>query len=242
MPIRERIKKFFSAFLFNPKWKCSVCGVENFSDSIFCEKCERELPFNDGYICAHCGRKTIAATAFCSTCAEKMTAIDRARSVFVYEKSIPKLIMGLKYFNQRYLVTYFGEKLANLYLQNYFGADFIGYIPMTDKALSKRGYNQSRLLAEEVSKITSVPLYDGIEKVKETKRQAKLNRQERLKNLEGAFRVFERAKIKDKEIVLIDDVSTTGATAQAIADKLKRAGAKRVYLITVASTPPFEKY
>ena len=98
------------------------------------------------------------------------------------------------------------------------------------------------MLAEEVSKITSVPLYDGIEKVKETKRQAKLNRQERLKNLEGAFRVFERAKIKDKEIVLIDDVSTTGATAQAVADKLKRAGAKRVYLITVASTPPFEKY
>lgn len=242
MPIKERIKKFFATLMFNPKWRCSVCEAENFSDSIFCEKCESELPFNDGYICEHCGRKTVATTAFCSTCAEKMTAIDRARSVFVYEGSIPKLIMGLKYFNQRYLVDYFGEKLAHLYLQNYFGADFIGYIPMTEKSLSKRGYNQSRLLAEEVCKITSVPLYEGIEKVKETKRQAKLNRQERLKNLEGAFRVFERAKIKDKEIVLIDDVSTTGSTAQAVADKLKRAGAKRVYLITVASTPPFEKY
>jgi predicted amidophosphoribosyltransferase len=76
----------------------------------------------------------------------------------------------------------------------------------------------------------------------QTKRQATLTREQRIKNLKDAFKVANKNLVKDKTLVIIDDVSTTGATAQAIAEKLKNAGAKNVYLISVASTPPIDKY
>ena len=83
---------------------------------------------------------------------------------------------------------------------------------------------------------------DGIIKVKETKRQATLSRDDRLKNLKGAFRVKNKKEIKDKTVLIVDDVTTTGATGEAVAEKLKKAGAKAVYLLTVASLPPKDKY
>ena len=113
---------------------------------------------------------------------------------------------------------------------------------MTDKALKRRGYNQSRLLAEKLSVLINVPVFDCIKKVKETQRQATLGRAERLKNLDGAFRVFDKKLIAGKSVLIIDDVSTTGATAQVIAKRLKSAGAKIVNLLTVASTPPIDRY
>ena len=113
---------------------------------------------------------------------------------------------------------------------------------MSVKAQKRRGYNQSKILAEKLSQIVNVPVLDCLEKKKETARQATLNRAERLKNLTDAFSVTDKKAVKDKTIVIVDDVSTTGATAQAIAKKLKKVGAKSVNLITVASTPPVDKY
>ena len=113
---------------------------------------------------------------------------------------------------------------------------------MTETAKRKRGYNQSQVLCEKVSNITKVPVFYGIEKIKQTERQAKLNREQRLKNLKDAFHVKVRKDIKDKVIVIVDDVSTTGSTGEALASKLKSAGEKSVNLITVASVPPIEKY
>ena len=81
-----------------------------------------------------------------------------------------------------------------------------------------------------------------IAKVRETKRQARLTRSERLKNLSEAFSILDKKTVKDKVFVLIDDVTTTGATAETVASKLKKAGADKVYLITVASTLPINKY
>lgn len=243
MGIVERVRSLIVKAFFNAKWKCLLCGEEIFDESKnFCEKCEMILPFNDGAICAHCGRKVIASEPYCSTCKGTLVSLDLCRSCFNYEKPISKLIKDLKYNNRRYLVDYFGERLSLLYLKNYFNADAFVYVPMTKKAFRKRGYNQSELLARKVSQRTSVPVLECLEKVAETKRQATLTRAERLKNLDSAFRVTDKKSVKNKTLVIVDDVSTTGATAQAIASRLKRAGAERVYLITVASTPPIEKY
>ena len=148
----------------------------------------------------------------------------------------------MKYDNGRFIAEAFSEYLAPLYFKNYFNADFITFIPMTDKAKKKRGYNQGELLAEATSKRIGVPVVECLQKVKDTDRQAKLGRAERLKNLSDAYRVKSRKIVKDKRILIIDDVSTTGATAQAAAEKLKRAGAKNVYLLSVASVPPIDKY
>ena len=113
---------------------------------------------------------------------------------------------------------------------------------MTQKSQKKRGYNQSFILAKGVSEKVGAPLFCGIEKVKETKRQATLRRDDRLKNLKDAFRITNKRQIKDKTVLIVDDVTTTGATGEAIAERLKKAGAKIVYLLTVASLPPKDNY
>lgn len=235
--LAKTLKKYF----YNPKWRCIACGKEIFEGS-FCEDCKKELPFNNGIICEHCGRKVIGIEQYCSTCRGILLSLDKCRSAFNYEPPISTVIKRMKYDNGKYLAEILAEYLAPLYFKNYFNADFITFIPMTDKAKKKRGYNQSQLLAEATSTRVGVPVVDCLKKVKDTDRQAKLGRAERFKNLANAYRVADKNVVKDKSVLIIDDVSTTGATAQVAAEKLKKAGAKKVYLLSVASVPPIDNY
>lgn len=243
MSFAKKVGDFVRKILYNSKWRCLICGKEIFDeDKRICVECESTLPYNDGAICEHCGRKVTVTQSYCTTCKGVLTNLDACRSCFSYEKPIDKLIKDVKYSNKRYVVDYLAERLALLYLKNYFNADGFVYIPMTEKAFRDRGYNQSQLLALKVSEITGVPVIDCLKKVKDTKRQATLNRNERLKNLNNAFKVIDKKAVADKTLVIVDDVTTTGSTAQVIAGRLKNAGAKKVYLITVASTPPIDRY
>ncbi len=231
------LKRFLRLHVYNPEWRCALCGEENFDGGFICAQCEKDLPYNDGYICNHCGRETEISEEYCLTCKDNLIAIEKARSVFSYERPISTLITHFKYDNHRYLVEYFVNKMAMVYLKNFFSADFISFVPMLEKDEKKRGYNQSKLLAEGLATKLDLPLNACVEKSKQTQRQAKLTRKERLKNLKGAFKVVNKKTVKDKVVLLVDDVTTTGATAETVATALKKAGAKLVYLLTVASTP-----
>lgn len=241
MKIKEFFAKFFEKFLFSPKWRCNVCGREIFDGEYFCEDCLKSLSYNDGVICEHCGRKTALPEEYCLTCKGILTSIDKGRSCFNYEGAVRKLITGAKYYGKKYLLDVFSEYLYSAYCKNLFVVDYLTYIPMTNKAQRKRGYNQSKVLCELLSKKVSVPVFEGVIKKKETKRQAKLDRSQRLKNLDGAFRIEDKKLIKGKNVLIVDDVTTTGATGEAMAKKLKSAGAKAVYLLTVASVGELNK-
>ncbi len=242
MKIKELINKFFKKHFFNSSWRCLVCGKEIFENEHFCSDCKSSLPYNDGAICEHCGRAVISFEPYCSTCKNVLVDLDKCRSPFIYAPPISTLIKKAKYDRGIYLIDYFAEQLSLTYLQNYFNADYLTFIPMTNKAMKKRGYNQSKILAEKLSTLINVPMIDCIVKTKETERQATLGRKERLKNLDGAFRITDKKSVKNKSILIIDDVSTTGSTAEVIAKRLKDSGAKIVNLLTVASTPPIDKY
>lgn len=240
--ICERIKAFFKKYLFNPTWRCLSCGKEIFEDEYFCKDCYNALPFNSGAICDHCGRQTVASENYCSTCKNVLVSLDKCRSVFNYEGKIAFLIKQAKYENKKYLLDYFANELTALYKNCPFTADIVVCVPMTEKSLKKRGYNQSKILAQTFAKNCNLPFIDCLVKEKETSRQATLSREERRKNLQGVFRVAKRKEVKDKCVLLIDDVTTTGSTAEIIAKRLKGAGAKAVYLLTIASVPPIDKY
>ena len=233
--IKIFIKNIFDKDLFNTKWTCSACGKEIFGDGYFCEECLAKLPYNDGNICEHCGRATKQTEKYCLTCKNRLTAIDKGRSSFKYEKPISSLIKGLKYDKKKYIAEIFSESLANTYFKNFMSCDVITFVPMTAKAERKREYNHARLLAEGLSKRVGVPCEPLLEKTKETSRQAKLNRAERMKNLDGAFKTINRKLIKNKSVLVVDDVTTTGATAETVAEKLKNSGAREVILLTIAS-------
>ncbi|MBE5737242.1 MAG: ComF family protein [Clostridiales bacterium] len=238
----KKISKKFTDYFFNPNWRCLNCGREVFEGQEFCEECLKTLPYNDGAICDHCGRKLVVFSNYCSTCKGKLVDLDKCRSVFNYAPPINKLIKHAKYDNAKYLLDYFAKQLSNLYFQSYFNADYLTFVPMTKKAEKRRGYNQSKLLAEKLCERINVQVLDCLVKTKETKRQATLTANERRKNLTDAFKVVDKKSIKGKSVLIVDDVTTTGATAQILAQKLKGVGATNVYLITVASVPPFDKY
>ncbi len=113
-------------------------------------------------------------------------------------------------------------------------AEAITYVPMYPRDRRARGYNQSRRLAEELSRLTGVPCVRYTEKFRPSKKQKSLGALTRRENLAGCFRLVDRS-CKHKRVLLVDDVLTTGATGDAVAALLKKAKADKVYMLTFAS-------
>ena len=221
--------------MFDPKWKCLICEREIFDGGYFCKDCEEKLPkITDAY-CNHCGRKLKVSALFCTTCKGNLTKVDKARSLYEYGGDIGSLVKKAKYSGAKYVYEAFTEDLKNLYLKTCFNADYITFVPTTEKTLKERGFNQSEILAENLSVAVNVPMFRGVKKVKETPHQAGLNAKDRFKNLKTAFRLTDRKLLTGKTVLIVDDVTTTGATSESLAEKLKGAGAAKVYLITVCS-------
>ena len=237
----ERLKRILNRWVFYDKWRCHSCNREVFSEEYFCKDCEKQIAFNDKNICNHCGRALINAQAYCQTCSSHEKYVDIARSPFIYEGEIARLIKNFKYNKRYFFKDMFCEYMKRTCIKNMFDPDVVVYVPMTKREKRKRGFNQSKILAKQLSKIMNLPLVDAISKSKDTKRQATLDKEQRLKNLQDAFTV-EKSMVKGKKVLIVDDVTTTGATAESIAKKLKKAGAVKVMLITVASVPSKDGY
>lgn len=219
---------------------CNNCGKEIFggktpAEELFCTDCYAHLPFNNGNVCAHCGRSTVNPEQRCNDCAGFETSFTIARSPFYYAPPIDNLIRMQKYDNCKYMARVFGVFLSEYYIKYFSDADVITFVPMTEGKKRGRGYNQAELLAQNLSVRTGTPYEELLVKEKDTERQATLNRADRLLNLKGTFKVRKGALIEGRTIVLVDDVLTTGATAEGVSSVLKKAGAKAVYVLTVAS-------
>ena len=116
--------------------------------------------------------------------------------------------------------------------------DVIIPIPLHRSKLKKRGFNQSLLIADFISKLTLLPLSESsLIKKKSTPSQISLSKPERIKNLEGSFEIVSFQKIQGKSVLLVDDIMTTGATLDTCASELMKAGAKEIYGFTLARTP-----
>ena len=216
--------------LFPPGLTCDVCGRETFDGKNICPKCAKELHENDGAVCPICGRKT-QTHAVCLECKKDPPSYDRAVSALVYEGSAVALVLAFKK-NKPYLKDYFASLLAPKCME-FAAADGVCFIPMTKKDERRRGYNQAELLARELAKRLSIPLVPALEKVRRTGEQKTLSKKERRDNLKGCFKAA--AEVKGKSLILVDDVLTTGATAEEAAKTLKKKGAEHVYFATVAS-------
>ena len=227
-----KIGKFIKESLFPLSYTCDGCGIEVFEGNL-CPQCLKDTTFNDQITCPVCGRKTEKRWEICIECKAKPPLYETAVSALVYEGTAIKLIHKFKN-GDAYLKDYFADLIvAKLYDAMQF--DYIAFVPMTKKAERKRGYNQSKLLAESISERIKVPVCDVVEKVKTTTEQKSLSGKDRAKNLEGSFKPKSKNALLNKSILLIDDILTTGATADAMCKSLFRAGATKVYLATIAS-------
>jgi ComF family protein len=204
------------------------------------DKVEKNLP----PFCANCGRhldpEAIEKNA-CPGCSKYKTNFyfDRAFSPCAYTGAIKNLIHEFKYSGKDYLGKPLG-KLMNSFIRDYQlpiqHLDFILPVPLHRSRKRQREFNQAEILSQEVAReFDKKVLTDAFIRVKPTKTQTELTLRQRHQNVEQSFLVTKPRLIKDANLLLIDDILTTGATANEAAKCLKNAGARKVLLLTLAS-------
>jgi ComF family protein len=168
---------------------------------------------------------------------------DRCRSAVLYEGPALDLVRGLKYRDRTDLARLIGRLAARAARDLVDGADLVMPVPLHWRRLLKRRFNQSAMVARMVSVETGIPLdVASLKRIRSTRPQVGLTGRARSANVAGAFRVSPEAarRIAGRNVILVDDVITTGATAAAATRTLKRAGAARVDLLTFARVPTKE--
>lgn len=228
--------------LFFPP-KCVFCGKLQSPGTrpVICYECLNSIP-EDSLKCVKCGGNMHLSDGrfHCYTCKSVGRHYDAAFSIFPYKDNIRSAILRFKFSGETAAAADFGYLLADFILRLGFSKNniqYITYVPADKQRERSRGFNHMKQIAGYVGKYTKIPVKDHVvEKNKSTPAQSTLKAQERAKNIVGVFSVNERALIKNKCIILLDDIFTTGATTIEVAKTLKRAGAKYVCVITLAHT------
>lgn len=219
------ILKLYHQFkkLLSPKY-CLICLDK--VNYYICPKCINNLNFKINFYCLECGKR-----------------VNKKCNISNHSKLIKALISFGEYENQKLkeLVIYGKENAYEIFndlgfyiskeLKKFNFKDYVLVpIPLTRRKLLQRGFNQTEILAKKISEETGLKISKCLIKIKETKDQASLSYEERLKNLNNAFKVI--GNVPEK-IILIDDVKTTGTTLKESAKVLKEAGAKEIYALTI---------
>jgi ComF family protein len=214
----------------------NTCGFcDKILDNEFtCDECKKIYTVNNK-TCAICGRDTEEISNRCLDCLHKKTHYSKLIFVFNYKDLVRKRIIEYKFQNKKYLFRCFAENLTKKIMQLNVRFDIIVPVPIHKKRLKKRGYNQSSLIAKAVAKALKIKFIDNLlYKIKNTVPQSSLSEKERKLNVRRAYIVRDNQIIKDKIILLIDDIFTTGATVEECSKELKEAGAKDVIVATIA--------
>ena len=216
--------------LLFPRW-CVGCGKEG---SFICHSCRQSLPRIMPPVCPKCGRPQ-SSGILCPDCVGWQAEIDGIRSPFRFDGVMRQAIHQLKYRNLRALAAPLAELLRDYIITNPVPAEVMVPVPLHQKRLRERGYNQSALLARELGKLTSLPVVDDcLVRQQHAPPQARTaNVDERRRNVAGVF-ACRNQRVRDKQVLLIDDVSTSGATLDACAAALKAAGATSVWGLVMA--------
>lgn len=229
--------KFLLNLLFPNK--CIIC--DNYSSSYeLCNECWSNCSFITKpycFICSHPFAYETDPKAICGACVATKPKYDRAIALLKYDHHSKKIIHKFKYQDQLHILNYLTNLMLNMGKELIEQSDIIIPVPMHKYKLLKRGYNQAALLAMNLAKITKLKyLPQALTKLENSTPQAGLKKEERAKNIKHSFELNEKftADLKGKNILLIDDVITTGATISECTKILKKAKPSKVYVLAVA--------
>lgn len=226
MSVYERLKNIHH--LLFPS-SCVLCGARAAGGEFFCGGCRGALPVL-GPACARCAAPLVtggAPDAVCGDCQQRPPAFDRVVAAYRYAPPLDRLIQGGKY-NGRldWLRVLARELLARLEAEAA-AVDLLVPVPLHRSRLRERGYNQSLELARPLARRLGVAVVTtGIRRSRATAAQTGLSREAREKNVRRAFTV--ECHLENRRVAIVDDVMTSGATIEALARVLRRAGAARV--------------
>lgn len=242
--MRRLLLKVWSSILdmvYPERERCFNCGARLFFPEIkgLCPECLGKIDFIN-YYCLHCGRVISSEKpALCRLCRSKPFNFNLARSVALYDGMMRELILKFKYGHILELKEPLSE-LLTLYFYHYYDnyrIDYLIPIPLHAKREEERGYNQAGVLADFLGKKCRIPVLTGaLLRTKNSQPLYNLGPEERGRVIRGSFALADREKIKDKVILLIDDILTTGATVNEASLVLKeKGGIKSVYVLTLAT-------
>ena len=241
--MKQKISKFKDMILnlmFPSGIKCMFCTNELNQNAYntTCENCLQTLPFIKNP-CGRCGSAMGEnQQGVCLRCKSNNLNFVQAKSVFEYTDEPLNVVHNLKYNGKKYLNEYIVKYLLDVYAKWNVFADIVTCVPMFELKEKVRGYNQSKLMAEEFALKTKIPFYELCVKFVDTPSQTALNTMDRINNVADSFAFRKEFKkiVKGKTILIIDDVLTTGATTSEISKVLLKAGAKDCFILSFAHT------
>ena len=222
------------ADLFFPR-RCTICDRVIATDEGICDTCRKKVHPLRGDTCMKCGKKITGNNAYCYDCMRRDHYFERNFSVFEYPV-IRESLYRFKYRGRAEYAAYYAREAYKLHGKRIMElhADAIVPVPLHKSRLRKRGYNQAKELAGELSLLTGVLVCDDlIKRVKPTKALKTLDVRDRQNNLKKAFLIIQN-DVKLNTIILVDDIYTTGSTLDAVTSVCKEAGVEHVYSLTVA--------
>ena len=222
-----------------PRIYCILCHrrLEKKALHGVCNYCIDTLPFINSPRCSLCSKPVEVENILCRECRLFGHDYDQALAVFEYSITMRELIHRYKYGREYNLSRTLGYFMSELLKSCPWQVDMIIPVPLHKNRQKERGFNQAALLGEYISRRNHIPCVEEILiRSVDTKTQTGFDRYSRTVNLKNAFVISEsnEEKIKGRNVLLIDDVHTTGATADSCSKVLHQAGASKVYLLTIA--------
>ncbi len=217
---------------------CAACNkpLDRPTRGAVCEACWGAIAFIRPPTCERCGdplaswRIAEPGEPVCPLCRTRSSCLSAVRAVGLYDGSLRGIVHALKYGGRRSVARRLGALMRDRAADALEGADAIVPVPLHRRRRRARGFNQ----AEELGQHLGLPICDALRRIRATPSQTDLPADERHANVTGAFALSRRTDVKDMCLVLVDDVSTTGATLEACARALREAGAREVRAITAA--------
>lgn len=217
--------------------RCPVCDELLLPGKEICEPCRKKIKVIEEPMCKKCGKPlTDERKEYCSDCRKKQHFYTQGKAVFVYDGAIRISMYRFKYSNKREYAPFYAKVAAERYgtwLKRK-GVEAIVPVPMYFWKRQLRGYNQAEVFAKALGKELQIPVEcKMVKRVRNTIPQKELNGEERRCNVKNAFQ-FTEDIVKYKQIVLVDDIYTTGSTMDAVTEVLLAAGVKKVYYICIS--------
>lgn len=201
-----------------------------------CASCEKALPWVEETVCMKCGKPVgDESQEYCEDCRRQEHFYDRGTAAFVYTGAMRHSIYRMKSSNRRDYVPFFAESMTRAlarYLPRW-SPEIIIPIPMHPRKRRRRGYNQSELLADEIGRLTGIPVRkDLLRCTRMVRSQKTLGRKERLRNLRGSFAACEAFPAVSR-VLLVDDIYTTGSTVDEVSRVLRKCGVKSIFFVVL---------
>lgn len=217
---------------------CELCDEPCPSPIALCQPCRHELPWLH-HCCVCCALPLSQAGLYCGACLKQPPAFHQAIMPWRYAFPVDRLITAFKHQSRwpygRLLAQLFAQELTRRYSQGLSKPDLLVPTPLSRARLRTRGFNQSQMLSQWLADALTLPVAYPLQRCRDTAAQQGLDANARRKNLRGAFRL--EGSVAGLHVALIDDVLTTGATADAMAKVLLKAKARQVDIYCLARTP-----